>query len=62
MRHRGWKDAGLFFSIILLALVGNRPKVLNIRELLEEFQETHKDSPRKQLEAYLAKSANQKAS
>ncbi len=40
------------------------PKKLSRREkqLLEEFQETHKDSPRKLLEAYLAKSANQKAS
>jgi molecular chaperone DnaJ len=40
------------------------PKKLTRREkqLLEEFQETHKDSPRKHLEAYLAKSANQKAS
>jgi molecular chaperone DnaJ len=40
------------------------PKKLSRREkqLLEEFQETHKDSPRKHLEAYLAKSANQKAS
>lgn len=40
------------------------PKKLSRREkqLLEEFQEAHKDSPRKHLEAYLAKSANQKAS
>jgi molecular chaperone DnaJ len=40
------------------------PKKLSRREkqLLEEFQETHKDSPRELLEAYLAKSANQKAS
>lgn len=40
------------------------PKKLSRREkqLLEEFQEVHKDSPRKHLEAYLAKSANQKAS
>jgi molecular chaperone DnaJ len=40
------------------------PKKLSRREkqLLEEFQETHKDSPRKQLESYLAKSASSKAS
>jgi len=40
------------------------PKKLSRREkqLLEEFQETHTDSPRKHLEAFLAKSSNQKAS
>jgi len=32
------------------------------RQLLEEFQENHKDNPRKHLEAFLAKSSDQKAS
>src|SRR5918996_4398079 len=40
------------------------PKKLSRREkqLLEEFQEVHQDSPRKKLEAYLTKSASQRAS
>jgi molecular chaperone DnaJ len=40
------------------------PKKLSRREkqLLEEFQEVHQDSPRKNLEAYLTKSASQRAS
>jgi molecular chaperone DnaJ len=40
------------------------PKKLSRREkqLLEEFQEVHADSPRKNLEAYLTKSASQRAS
>ncbi|MPZ91851.1 MAG: DnaJ domain-containing protein [Actinobacteria bacterium] len=40
------------------------PKKLSRREkqLLEEFQEAHQDSPRKNLEAYLTKSASQRAS
>lgn len=40
------------------------PKKLSRREkqLLEEFQEAHKDSPRARLEAYLTKSASQRAS
>ena len=40
------------------------PKKLSRREkqLLEEFQEVHQDSPRKNLEAYLTKSAGQRAS
>jgi molecular chaperone DnaJ len=40
------------------------PKKLSRREkqLLEEFQEVHGDSPRKHLETYLKKNSNQKAS
>jgi molecular chaperone DnaJ len=40
------------------------PKKLSRREkqLLEEFQDAHEDSPRKNLEAYLTKSASQRAS
>jgi len=40
------------------------PKKLSRREkeLLEEFKEIHSDSPRKHLEAFLAKSSSQKAS
>ena len=40
------------------------PKKLSRREkqLLEEFQETHTESPRKHLEAFLAKSSGKKAS
>jgi len=43
---------------LLVKVVVEVPKKLSRREkqLLEEFQEIHKDSPRKHLEAYLAKS------
>jgi molecular chaperone DnaJ len=64
VRGQGAASQGGGTGDLLVKVDVEVPKKLSRREkqLLEEFQETHKDSPRKHLEAYLTKSANQKAS
>jgi len=64
VRGQGAARQGGGMGDLLVRVDVEVPKKLSRREkqLLEEFQEVHKDSPRKHLEAYLAKSANQKAS
>jgi DNA gyrase subunit A len=48
------------FSIILLALVGNRPQLLNIKELLQEFIRHRVDVLRRRTEYLLAEARKRK--
>ncbi|MGH2750526.1 MAG: DnaJ C-terminal domain-containing protein [Actinomycetota bacterium] len=64
VRGRGAPRQSGGYGDLLVKVDVEIPKKLSRREkqLLEEFREAHKDSPRKHLEAFLRKSSGQKAS